>query len=220
MSISTFGHKQRTSMPLRNCLFVPVLFGLCSCATQGGVLNLDTGTVVLPPTNEMSSILDSVPATTSATTDPPSDMVEQLRRDFNANDEYYHECMVAPKNCDVTRISAPNSPQRADLIKRMHDYSVANIHAQSGSGVALARIDSLSIIDADNAMVNTCNYNSIVMVDGGATPSSLDDIIFNDSVASYFSSWMMTMDHGHWKTHSWTTRMTKFNVDQCGFPKQ
>jgi hypothetical protein len=207
-------------MSAKKWLFAPLLLGLCSCTTQGGVLQLDTGTVVLRPTDDMSSILDSVPVTTSATTDPPLDMVEQLRRDFIANDEYYHECMVAPKNCDVTRISAPNSQQRADLIKRMHDYSVANIHARSGSGAALVRIDSLSIIDANNAMVNTCNYNSIVMVDGGATQSPLDDIIFNDSVASYLSAWMMTMDHGHWKTSSWTTRMTKFNVDQCGFPKQ
>ena len=206
-------------MSAKKWLLAPLLLGLCACATQGGALQIDTGTVVLSPTDDMSSVLNSVPATTSATTDPPLDMVEQLRKDFTANDLYYHKCMVAPKNCDVTRISAPNSPQRADLIKRVHDYSVANIHAQSGSGVALVRIDSLSIIDANNAMVNTCSYNSIVMVDGGATQSPLDDIIFNDAVASYLSVWMMTMDHGYWKIHSWTTRMTKFNVDQCGFPK-
>jgi hypothetical protein len=101
----------------------------------------------------------------------------------------------------------------------VHDYSVANIHARIGSGVALVRIDSLSITDANNAIVNTCSYNSIVMVDGGATQSPLDDIIFNDAVASYLSVWTMTMDRGYWKTFSWTTRMTKFNVDQCGFTK-
>jgi len=204
---------------LRKCLFIPVLFGLYACATPGGVLQLDTDKVVLSPTGDMSLVLNSVPATLSVAADPPLDLVEQLRRDFIANDNYYHECMVAPKNCDVTRISAPNSPQRADLIKRVHDYSVANIHARTGSGVALVRIDSLSIIDANNAMVNTCSYNSIVMVDGGATQSHLDDIIFNDAVASYLSVWTMTMDLGHWKTFLRTTRMTKFNFDQCGFPK-
>jgi hypothetical protein len=127
--------------------------------------------------------------------------------------------MVAPKNCDVTRISAPNSPYRADLTRRVRDYSVANIQARKGSGVALVHIDSLSIIDANHATVNTCSYNSIVMVDAGATDSSLDDIIFNDAIASYLSSWMLTLDNGVWKIHSWTTSMTKFNVDQCGFPK-
>ena len=206
-------------MSAKKWLLAPLLLGLCACATQGVALQIDTGTVVLSPTDDMSSVLDSVPATTSATTHPPLDMVEQLRKDFTANDLYYHECMVAPKNCDVTRISAPNSKQRADLIKRVHDYSVANIHAQSGSGVALVRIDSLNIIDANNATVNTCSYNSIVMVDGGATQSPLDDIIFNDAVASYLSVWTMTMDRGYWKTVLRTTRMTKFNVDQCGFPK-
>ena len=212
-------------MPLRKPrklskrLFIPVLFGLCSCATQGGVLQLETDKLVLSPTGEMSMVIDTAPSTTHASTDAPLDMVEQLRRDFTANDLYYHKCMVAPKKCDVTRISAPNSPQRADLTRRVHDFSVANIHARTGSGVALIRIDSLSIIDANNAMVNTCSYNSIVMVDGGATDSPVDDIIFNDAVASYLSAWMLTLDNGVWKIYSWTTSMTKFNVDQCGFPK-
>ena len=212
-------------MPLRKPrklskrLFIPVLFGLCSCATQGGVLQLETDKLVLSPTGEMSMVIDTAPSTTHASTDAPLDMVEQLRRDFKANDLYYHKCMVAPKKCDVTRISAPNSPQRADLTRRVHDFSVANIHARKGSGVALIRIDSLSIIDANNATVNTCSYNSIVMVDAGATPSPLDDIIFNDTIASYLSAWMLTLDNGVWKIHSWTTSMTKFNVDQCGFPK-
>ena len=204
---------------LRICLFIPVLFGLCSCVTQGGVLQLDTGKLVLSPTGEVGMVMDSVPSISNTSIDAPLDMVEQLRRDFTANDLYYHECMVAPKKCDVTRISAPNSPQRADLTRRVHDFSVANIHARTGSGVALIRIDSLSIIDANNAMVNTCSYNSIVMVDGGATDSPVDDIIFNDAVASYLSAWMLTLDNGVWKISSWTTSMTKFNVDQCGFPK-
>ena len=204
---------------LKKSLFIPVLFGLCSCVTQGGVLQLDTGKLVLSPTGEMNMVMDAVPSTTHTSTDAPLDMVEQLRRDFTANDLYYHECMVAPKKCDVTRISAPNSPQRADLTRRVRDFSVANIHARTGSGVALIRIDSLSIIDANNAMVNTCSYNSIVMVDGGATDSPVDDIIFNDAVASYLSAWMLTLDNGVWKIYSWTTSMTKFNIDQCGFPK-
>ena len=209
-------------MPLRKLkksLFIPVLFGLCSCVTQGGVLQLDTGKLVLSPTGEMSMVMDPVPSTTNTSIDAPLDMVEQLRRDFTANDLYYHQCMVAPKKCDVTRISAPNSPQRTDLTRRVHDFSVVNIHARTGSGVALIRIDSLSIIDANNAMVNTCSYNSIVMVDGGATDSPVDDIIFNDAVASYLSAWMLTLDNGVWKIYSWTTSMTKFNVDQCGFAK-
>jgi len=33
------------------------------------------------------------------------------------------------------------------------------------------------------------------------------------------SVWMLTLDNGVWKIYSWTTSMTKFNVDQCGFPK-
>lgn len=206
-------------MSAKKWLLVPVLFGLCSCVTQGGVLQLETGKLVLSPTGDMSMVMDSVPATTNASTDALLDVAEQLRKDFTEDDRYYHECMVAPKKCDVTRISAPNSPQRADLTRRVHDFSAANIHARTGSGVALIRIDSLTIIDAGNAMVNTCSYNSIVMVDGGATDSPADDIIFNDAVASYLSVWMLTLDNGVWKISSWTTSMTKFNVDQCGFPK-
>ena len=206
-------------MSAKKWLLTPLLLGLCSCVTQGGVLQLDAGKLVLSPTGEMSMVMDSVPSITNTSIDAPLDMVEQLRKDFTANDLYYHQCMVAPKKCDVTRISAPNSPQRADLTRRVHDFSVANIHARTGSGVALIRIDSLSIIDANNAMVNTCSYNSIVMVDGGATESPVDDIIFNDAVASYLSAWMLTLDNGVWKMYSWTTSMTKFNVDQCGFPK-
>lgn len=206
-------------MIAKNWLLTPLLIGLCACVTQGGVLELDTGKVELPPTGDMSVVVDSIPTTTIVSIDPPLEMVEQLRRDFIADDHYYHQCMVAPKNCDVTRISAPNSPYRADLTRRVRDYSVANIQARKGSGVALVRIDSLSIIDANHATVNTCSYNSIVMVDAGATESPLDDIIFNDAIASYLSAWMLTLDNGVWKINSRTTSMTKFNVDQCRFPK-
>jgi hypothetical protein len=206
-------------MSTKKWLLAPLLFGLCSCVTQGGVLQLDSGKLVLSPTGEMNMVMDAVPSTTQTSTDAPLNKVEQLRTDFTANDLYYHECMVAPKECDVTRISAPNSPQRADLARRVRDFSVANIHARTDSGVALIRIDSLTIIDAGNAMVKTCSYNSIVMVDGGATDSPVDDIIFNDAVASYLSEWMLTLDNGVWKIFSWTSSMTKFNVDQCGFPK-
>ena len=206
-------------MITKKWLLTPLLIGLCACVTQGGVLELDSGKVELPRTGDISVAIDSIPTTTNVSIDPPLEMVERLRRDFIADDNYYHQCMVAPKNCDVTRISAPNSPHRADLTRRVHDYSVANIQASKGSGVALVRIDSLNIIDANHATVNTCSYNSIVMVDAGATESPLDDIIFNDAIASYLSSWMLTLDNGVWKIHSWTTSMTKFNVDQCGFPK-
>ena len=219
MSISTFGHEQRIRVIGKNWLLTPLLIGLCACVTQGGALQLNTGKVQLSQAGAMSVVIDSVPTTTIVSIDPPLDIVEQLRRDFIADDHYYHQCMVAPKNCDVTRISAPNSPHRADLTRRVRDYSVANIQASKGSGVALVRIDSLSIIDPNHATVNTCSYNSIVMVDAGATESSLDDIIFNDAIASYLSAWMLTLDNGVWKIHSWTTSMTKFNVDQCGFPK-
>ena len=204
-------------MSTKNWLLTPLLLGLCSCVSQGSVLQLDDSKVVISPTKEIRVVLDSIPATSSTSINPPSDVVEQLRRDFTASDLYYHECMVTPKKCDVTRISAPNSPHRADLIKHVHDYSAANIHARKDLGVALVRIVSLSISDANYAIVNTCSYNSIVMVDGGATDSPLDDIIFNDAVASYLSAWKMTMNHGVWKIYSWTTRMTKFDVDQCGF---
>jgi hypothetical protein len=200
-------------------LLTPLLVVLCACSAQGDALQLETGKVVLPPTGDTSMAIDSVATTTIANIHPPLDIVEQLRRDFTANDLYYHECMAAPKKCDVTRISAPNSPQRADLTRRVRDFSVANIQASKSSGVARVRIDSLSIIDAKNAVVNTCSYNSIVMVDAGTTDSPLDDIIFDDTVASYLSTWMLTLDNGVWKASSWTTSMTKFNVDQCGFPK-
>jgi hypothetical protein len=206
-------------MYAKKWLLTPLLLGLCACATQGGALQLENGKTVLSPTGAMGVVPESIPTTTNVSISPSHDVAEQLRRDFTADDNYYHECMVRPQNCDVTRISAPNSPQRADLVERVHDYSVANIHARTGSGVALVRIDSLNIIDDNNAIVNTCSYNSIVMVDGGATESPLDDIIFNDAIASYLSTWMMTIDHGVWKISSWTSSMTKFNVDQCGFTK-
>ena len=56
-------------MSAKKWLLVPVLFGLCSCVTQGGVLQLETGKLVLSPTGDMSMVMDSVPATTNASTD-------------------------------------------------------------------------------------------------------------------------------------------------------
>jgi hypothetical protein len=59
----------------------------------------------------------------------------------------------------------------------------------------------------------------MVLVDAGATDSADDDIIFNNAVSSYLSTWVLKMDDGVWKFFSWSASMIKFNVDQCGFSK-
>jgi len=202
---------------------VVLIVALCACTTQHEPLNFENSpstttaqssfgtesTVSLPPNISVDASTEQV----------PGDVVTQLRRDFAENQTYLKQCLLAPKLCDVTRITAPHSPWRSELTQIVHDYSVAHIRSLKDSGVVLVRIDTLNIVDTESAIINACTYDSMVLVDAGATDSTSDDIIFNDAVASYLSQWKLKLDKGKWKWFSWTSSKTKFNVDQCGFIK-
>lgn len=213
-------------MSTKKWFLIPLLIGLSSCVAHTGTLNLEGGQVSLSQSGDMQMVMDTIPLVSVDSTEtlPANsapvlsfDAVAQLRNDFEATQTNYNRCVEAPKKCDVTRISAPDSPQRTYLTQTLHDYAVANIRSQKGSGVKLVRIDSLSMIDAKNAIVNSCTYDSIVLVDAGATDSLADDIIFNETVSSYLTTWMLKKDNGVWKIFSRKFGLIKFNTDQCGF---
>lgn len=219
-------------MLFRKCLLVPLAVVLCSCVVQLGVgdreqTTLDFTTMDTTETTDTTEItdavMDSIPSTLNTTpvTNPVMNpgAIAQLRSDFNSNQNIFSICMLAPKKCVASRITVPNSPWREYLNRLIRDYSAANIRSRKGSGVALVRIDSLSLVDSNTALVNACSYDSMVLVDAGATDSAADDIIFNDAVSSYLSTWVLKKDDGAWKFFSWSASMIKFNVDQCGFSK-
>jgi len=212
-------------MLFRKCLLVPLAVVLCSCVVQLGVGDREetpldfTKVDTTQRTDTTDVVIDSVPSISNTAPATSPDAITQLRNDFNSNQNIFNICMLAPKKCVASRITVPNSPWREYLNRLIRDYSAANIHSRKDSGVALVRIDSLSLVDSNTALVNACSYDSMVLVDAGATDSAADDIIFNDAVSSYLSTWVLKMDDGVWKFFSWSASMIKFNVDQCGFNK-
>ncbi len=203
-------------MLFRKCLLIPLAVVLCSCAVQQGA-----GDKLPAPLDLTKMDTTKTQETTAVVINPVMipDAITQLRNDFNSNQNIFSVCMLAPKKCVASRITAPDSPWREYLNRLIRDYSAANIRSRKDSGVALVRIDSLSLVDPNTALVNACTYDSMIMVDAGATDSVADDIIFNDAVSSYLSTWVLKMDDGAWKFFSWSASMIKFNVDQCGFNK-
>jgi len=215
-------------MSFRKCLLIPLAVVLCSCALRLGVGDREATpldftkfetTDKLDLIEKTYVVMDSVPSMSNTTPVTNPDAITQLRSDFISNQRVFNICMLAPKKCVASRITVPDSPWRDYLNRLIRDYSAANIHSRKDSGVALVRIDSLSLVDNNTALVNACTYDSMVLVDAGATDSAADDIIFNDAVSSYLSTWVLKMDNGAWKFFSWSASMIKFNVDQCGFNK-
>jgi len=213
-------------MSFRKCLLIPLAVVLCSCVVQLGVGDREATPLdftKLEKTEKTDIVMDLVPSisTTTPVTIPDAnpDAITQLRSDFNSNQHIFNICMLAPKKCVASRITVPDSPWREYLNRLIRDYSAANIRSRKDSGVALVRIDSVSLVDNNTALVNACTYDSMVLVDAGATDSAADDIIFNDAVSSYLSTWVLKMDNGTWKFFSWSASMIKFDVDQCGFDK-
>ena len=129
-------------MPLRKLkiyLFFPVLFGLCSCVTQGGVLQLDTGKLVLSPTGEVSMVMDSVPTSTHAATDTPLNMVEQLRRDFKTSLNTFLK--VAWNDTHRGLYPTEEGPGRADAFGRIANATFGDAISPANYRVANAPVD-------------------------------------------------------------------------------
>lgn len=215
-------------MLFRKYLLIPLAVVLCSCVVQLGVGDKEKTQLdftrkdtmeITDTTGTNNVVMDSIPSIPNTTPVTNPDVITQLRNAFNSNQTLFNICMLAPKKCVASRITVPDSPWREYLNRLIRDYSAANIRSRKGSGVALVRIDSLSLVDSNTALVNACTYDSMVLVDAGASDSAADDIIFNDAVSSYLSTWVLKMDDGTWKFFSWSASMIKFNVDQCGFNK-
>lgn len=100
------------------------------------------------------------------------------------------QCGRRPDECDVSELAASGSAVHAKLSELMADRIAAGITA-SEDGAVRYRIDSVSIVAPDEALVETCLYDDTVLVIEGA--------VYDDSVYSSLSEWTLSSEQGQWR---------------------
>lgn len=100
------------------------------------------------------------------------------------------QCGRRPEACDVSELAVNGSAVHAKLSALIADRIAAGITA-SESGAVRYRIDSVSIVAPDEALVETCLYDDTVLV--------IDGAIYDDSVYSSRSEWTLSSEQGQWR---------------------
>ena len=100
------------------------------------------------------------------------------------------QCGRRPDECDVSELAASGSAVHAKLSELMADRIAAGITA-SEDGAVRYRIDSVSIVAPDEALVETCLYDDTVLAIEGA--------VYDDSVYSSLSEWTLFSEQGQWR---------------------
>lgn len=100
------------------------------------------------------------------------------------------QCGRSPEACDVSELAVNGSEIHAKLSELMAERIAAGITA-SEDGAVRYRIDSVSILAPDKALVETCLYDDTVLV--------IDGAIYDDSVYSSLSEWTLFSEQGKWR---------------------
>jgi len=230
----------RWRMRIRGVVLVAVL-GLSACSGGGSSDALNLGTTVAtsssPTAVEVSTTVAAAvvavstsvgvettlpPATVVETTIPvttvpePASKEDQVTADFIAARSARQECSYDPEGCEFEAIAVPGSPMDANTHEAVARSIRDNVRGKRGFGDVQVRVESVGF-EGDAAYVTACAYDTGVLFDIADPTNSSDDIIVDDSTASYRVRWELHLVADTWLLFNNTSIDQLTAGDLCGF---
>jgi hypothetical protein len=163
-------------------------------------------------TPEVAPTATTTEVVTTTTIDPKA----EVEAAFLASLEVRQLCSQDPENCDYGAFAAPNSPQEEFMRSSMAERIEANLRSVEGKGSYKTRVEKV-IVGGDVAFVTICTFNDVVLFVAGDPFDPADDIVFDDSVASWRVVWEMHRVDGDWLQYEGTSTEKMEGADLCGF---
>lgn len=116
-------------------------------------------------------------------------------------------CFHRPSNCDLSRSTAPESPERARLTDALAYYATEQLRTKPNEGTLEWRIESMSVTSDDRVRLVTCEYDTRIFFDASMSDTELGDIILDATVWTRRVEWVLARSDDTWRL--WSRRIER-----------
>ena len=194
--------------------------GVYACAYVCVAVVLATGCAAPP---ELS--FDSTPAATQAVLPPPDDLAapaadvvarpaqpsdstpQAVEQSFTALLAQWVGCFQRPVRCDITRFTAPDSPERTRLGEALAFYANEQLRTKPDEGRLEWSLEALTFSSSDRVRLTTCEYDTRIYFDASMADTELGDIIFDSTIWTRRVEWTLANVNESWQL--WSRRIER-----------
>jgi hypothetical protein len=117
------------------------------------------------------------------------------------------KCFHRPGNCDVSRSTAPESPERTRLTDALAYYATEQLRTKPNEGTLEWRIESMSASSNDRIRLVVCEYDTRIFFDASMADTELGDIILDATVWTRRVEWVLARSDDTWRL--WSRRIER-----------
>lgn len=117
------------------------------------------------------------------------------------------KCFHRPGNCDVSRLTAPESPERTRLTDALAYYATEQLRTKPNEGTLEWRIESMSASSNDRIRLVVCEYDTRIFFDASMADTELGDIILDATVWTRRVEWVLARSDDTWRL--WSRRIER-----------
>ena len=190
------------------CVAVVLAIG-CAAPTElsfdsaPAVIQAETQSESLPPYDLAAPAADVV-----ARPAQPSDSTPQaVEQSFTALLAQWVECFQRPVRCDITRFTAPDSPERTRLGEALAFYANEQLRTKPDEGRLEWSLEALTFTSSDRVRLTTCEYDTRIYFDASMADTELGDIIFDSTIWTRRVEWTLANVNESWQL--WSRRIER-----------
>ena len=133
----------------------------------------------------------------------PSDSTPQaVEQSFTALLAQWVECFQRPVRCDITRFTAPDSPERTRLGEALAFYANEQLRTKPDEGRLEWSLEALTFTSSDRVRLTTCEYDTRIYFDASMADTELGDIIFDSTIWTRRVEWTLANVNESWQLWS------------------
>ena len=138
----------------------------------------------------------------------PSDSTPQaVEQSFTALLAQWVGCFQRPVRCDITRFTAPDSPERTRLSEALAFYANEQLRTKPDEGRLEWSLEALTFTSSDRVRLTTCEYDTRIYFDASMADTELGDIIFDSTIWTRRVEWTLATVNESWQL--WSRRIER-----------
>jgi len=116
-------------------------------------------------------------------------------------------CFHRPARCDVSQLTAPDSPERQRLTESLAFYTTERMRTKPDEGRLQWAVESLTLTTQDRARLVTCEYDTRIFFDSSMADTEIGDIIFDTTIWTRRVEWILLRVDDSWSL--WSRRIDR-----------
>ncbi len=194
------------------CAYVCVAVVLATGCAAPPELSFDSAPAVIQAETQSGSLppydLAAPAADVVARPAQPGDATPQaVEQSFTALLAQWVGCFQRPVRCDITRFTAPDSPERTRLSEALAFYANEQLRTKPDEGRLEWSLEVLTFTSSDRVRLTTCEYDTRIYFDASMADTELGDIIFDSTIWTRRVEWTLANVNESWQL--WSRRIER-----------